>query len=113
MLVPRLRVRTLMAVVAVVAILIWGAMLGSRSYKYYRLAREYGFQAWGWREIAARHQYGRQAFEAECAEYFTQLAAKYRRAMWRPWLPVAPDPYAPGNREWQEQERKKREARSL
>ena len=39
---PRFRVRTLMLAVGVVALLIWGAMLGTRSYVYYRLARTYG-----------------------------------------------------------------------
>jgi hypothetical protein len=43
-------------------------------------------------------------FAAECTEYFVHLAGKYRRAMWRPWLPVAPDPHAPGFDLWLEQE---------
>ena len=39
---PRFRARTLMIAVGVVALLIWGAMMGTRSYVYYRLARAYG-----------------------------------------------------------------------
>jgi hypothetical protein len=35
------------------------------------------------------------------------LAEKYRRAMWRPWQPVAPDPLAPGVEAYLEQERQK------
>src|SRR5262249_14849430 len=91
---PRFRVRTLMVVVGVVASLVWGAMMGSRSYDYSRRAREYGASERGWREIAARDR-GWARFGAQCAEYYAQLARKYRRAVWRPWMPVAPDPPAP------------------
>ena len=48
---PRFRVRTLMLAVGVVALLLWGAMMGLRSYDYYRLASYYGHQERGWREI--------------------------------------------------------------
>jgi hypothetical protein len=41
---PRFRVPTLMIAVGVVALLIWGAMMASQSYDYYRRAREYGAQ---------------------------------------------------------------------
>jgi hypothetical protein len=93
----RVRVRTLMLAVAVVALLVWGAMMGTQSYDYYRRAREYGANERGWREIAARKRGSSMArFASECAEYFAPLARKYRRAMWRPWMPVAPDPPAPG-----------------
>lgn len=105
---PSFRLRTLMIAVGVVALLIWGAMMASRSYGYFRLAREYGANEHGWRQIAARHP-GDNEFHLECAEYFAQLAAKYRRAMWRPWMPVAPDPHAPGVDQWLEQERRARE----
>jgi hypothetical protein len=91
-----------MVVVAVVALLVWGAMMGLRSYDYYRLARIYGTYERQWREMATRDRgiptrtrciaaiWGRQI-----AEYYAPLARKYRRAMWRPWMPVAPDPPAP------------------
>ena len=101
----RFRVRTLMAAVAVVALLVWGVMMGLRSYDYYRHARFYGEQEYGWRETAARGRF-RADFSSECAEYFAQLTRKYRRAMWRPWMPVAPDPHAPGFNQWLEQERR-------
>jgi hypothetical protein len=99
---PNFRVRTLMLAVAVLALLVWGAMMGTRSFIYYRLAREYGFRERVWREHAARDRadpkrarsvaaiYGR-----EHAEFYAPLARKYRRAMWRPWDAVAPDPPAP------------------
>jgi hypothetical protein len=91
-----------MVAVGVVALLVWGAMMGSRSYDYYRLARYYGDQERGWREIAARDR-GNPArarsvgviWGRKIAEYYAPLARKYRRAMWRPWMPVAPDPPAP------------------
>jgi hypothetical protein len=89
------RVRTLMAAVGVAAVLLWGAMMGSRSYDYYRRASFYGTQERGWREIAARKRWDAR-FASECTEYYAQLARKYRRAMWRPWMPVDPDPHAPG-----------------
>jgi hypothetical protein len=101
----RFRVRTLMAAVGVVALFIWGAMMGLRSYVYYRRASTYRLEERVWRESTARGQWRREV-GSECAEYFAQLAEKYRRAMWRPWLPVAPDPHAPGYDQWIEQERR-------
>jgi hypothetical protein len=101
----RFRVRTLIAAVGLVAVLVWAAMMGSRSYDYYRRAREHSAQERGWRESVARGRLPRE-FSAECAEYFAQLAAKYRRAMWRPWLSIAPDPYAPGVEAYLEQQRR-------
>jgi hypothetical protein len=99
---PRFRVRTLMAAVGAVALAVWGAMMGSRSYDYYRRTQEYCAQERGWREIASRNGTGLKQFASECAEYFARLTTKYRRAMWRPWLPVAPDPPAPANQIYQE-----------
>ncbi len=106
----RFRVRTLMLAVAVVAFLIWGGMMGVRSYGYYGLTRMYAEQERSWRQIADRpNQPGGQQFRLQCAEYFEQLAGKYRRAMWLPWMPVAPDPHAPGYDLWLEQERRAKE----
>jgi hypothetical protein len=107
---PHFRVRTLMIAVLVVALLLWGSMMGARSYDYYRLAREYGGRESGWREIADRpDQPGGPEFRLRCVEYFAQLTRKYRRAMWRPWMPVAPDTHAPGYDQWVEQERRAKE----
>src|SRR5258708_3110223 len=106
---PRLTIRSMMIAVGVVALLIWGATMTSQSYDYYRRPREYGANEGGWRQIAARHR-GKAEFDSQfelrCVEYFAQLAGKYRRAMWRPWMPVAPDPHAPGFDQWLEQERR-------
>jgi hypothetical protein len=105
---PSFRVRTLMIAVSVVALLVWCAMMGTQSYAHYRRAREYGAQERGWRESAARGRLGLES-SSQCADYYAQLARKYRRAMWRPWLPVAPDPHAPGFDQWLEQERRAEE----
>lgn len=105
---PRFRVRSIMVAVGVVALLFWGGMMGSRSYDFYRRAREYGANERGWRAIAARRRESAK-FGSQCAEYYAELARKYRRAFWRPWMPVAPDPHAPGFDQWMEQERKAKE----
>jgi hypothetical protein len=104
----RFRVRTLMAAVGLVAVLVWAAMMGLRPADYYRRATYYSFQEYGWRETAISGQFPADA-RSERAEYFAQLTRKYRRAMWRPWMPVARDPHAPGFDQWVEQERRKKE----
>ncbi|GAC1314905.1 MAG: hypothetical protein NVSMB14_15100 [Isosphaeraceae bacterium] len=95
---------------------LWSGMMGSRSYEYYKRASYYGNQELRWRESADKDRgnparkrsigviYGRQF-----AEYYAPLARKYRRAMWRPWIPVDPDPHAPGYDKWLEQERRAKE----
>ena len=96
---PRFRIRTLMIAVAVVALLIWGALMGTRSYVYYRFARTYGTYERQWREMAVRDRGNPRSVAArwgrQIAEFYAPLARKYRRASWRPWMPVAPDPPAP------------------
>ncbi len=113
---PLFRVRALMIAVGVVALLIWGAMMGTRSYDYYRLARYYSSQERAWREGAARARGNPSlartlaaVYGLQNAEYYAPLAEKYRRAMWRPWMPVAPDPHAPGYDQWIEQESRAKE----
>jgi hypothetical protein len=105
-----------MLAVGVAALFVWGAMMAIRSYHYCKLAKLYSFREQGWREIAARAR-GDPArartvgavYGPQIAEYYAPLAEKYRRAMWRPWMPVAPDPHAPGYDEWVEQERRAKE----
>jgi hypothetical protein len=101
----RFRVRTLMAAVGLVAVLLWAATMGLRSYVYYRLASNYSLQERVWRKGTARGDWP-QEVGSERADYFAQLAGKYRRAMWRPWLPIAPDPPAPGVEAYLEQQRR-------
>ena len=93
---PRFRVRTLMLVVALVALLTWGAMIGARSYDYQRRARDYEREERGWRDTARREP-GWRDFGGRCVRYFAELSRKYRRAAWHPWEAVAPDPLAPGH----------------
>ena len=89
-----------MAAVAIVAVLVWGSMISSRSkFNYYRLTSFYHSHEYGWRQIAARKN-SLSDFHSQCIEYFAQLTRKYRRAMWHPWEPVAPDPHAPGFDQW-------------
>lgn len=101
----RFRVRSLLVAVAIVAVLIWAVRMGSRSYVYYQLARQYSFNELDWRLTGANGRFRRE-FSFECANYFAKLAAKYRRAMWRPWQSVEPDPLAPGVAEYLEQQRR-------
>ena len=105
---PRCHVRTIMLVVIALAMLMWCSMMGARSFEYSRCAREYGANERGWRESGTRGRL-RAGFSTDCAEYFAQLTRKYRRAAWRPWMPVAPDPHAPGYDQWVEQERRAKE----
>jgi len=96
---PTFRVRTLMLAVAVVALLIWGAMIGTRWFVYYSLATRYGTYERQWREMAARDRGNPSlartvtvVYGPQFADFYGTMARKYRRAMWRPWIPVAPDP---------------------
>ena len=95
---PRLRVRTYMLLVVVVAVLAWAAPMGLRSYEYYRRARIYSIQERAWREIAQRdlRQGDTRTVAAtsglQIADYYAPLVRKYRRAMWRPWIPVDYEP---------------------
>jgi hypothetical protein len=106
---PNFRVRTLMIAVGVVALLLWGSMMGTRSYSYFSRAREFSELERGWRSIAARRPESAK-FGLECAEYYALLVRKYRRATWRPWAPVAADPHAPGYDLWVEQEERAKRA---
>lgn len=95
---PRLRVRTYMLLVGVVAVLVWAAMMGLRSYDYYRRASIYSLQQRTWRENAQRHlrQGNTRTVAArwglQIADHYAPLVRKYRQAMWRPWIPVDSEP---------------------
>src|SRR6516162_54597 len=95
---PRLRVRAYILLVGVVALLVWGTMIGVRWYEYYRRARIYSFQERHWRENAQRdlRQGNTRTIEAgwglQTADYYARLVRKYRRAMWRPWISVEFEP---------------------
>ncbi len=95
---PRLRVRTYMVLVGVVAVLAWAVPMGMRSVEYYRCARIYSHQERGWRENAQRdlRQGNTRTVAArsglQIADYYAPLVRKYRRAMWRPWVSIDRDP---------------------
>ena len=95
---PRLRVRTYMLLVGVVALLIWGTMISVRWYVYYQRVRIYSFQERILRENAQRDlaQGNTRTVDAmyglQTADYYARLVRKYRRAMWRPWISVEFEP---------------------
>jgi hypothetical protein len=91
----RYRVRRLMVPVGAVALLVPGAIMGSRSYYYYRQAMAFSESERRWREIAARDR-GWAKWGSQSADYYAQLVMNDRRAMWRPWMSVASDPPVPG-----------------
>lgn len=96
---PSFRVRTLMAVVGLVALLISGGMAGTRSYDFSRRAREFATEGRHWGEIAVRRKTSdpkMASFASECADYYQSLSQKYDRASRHPLRPVAPDPLPPG-----------------
>lgn len=98
-----------MIATGLMALLLWSAMMGTRSYIYHRRAREFRFQERGWRNSAVKGRFPAD-FCLECADYFARLSQKYQQAMWRPWQPLSPDPHAPGYDQWVEQERRAKEA---
>jgi hypothetical protein len=95
---PRLRVRTYLLLVGVVAVLAWASLMGLRWYEYYRRARHYSFQERHYRERAQSDlaQGKTRTIEArwglQLADYYAPLVRKYRRAMWRPWVSIEFEP---------------------
>jgi hypothetical protein len=87
-----------MLLVGVVAVLIWVAMMGLRSYDSFQRASFYSLQERYWRENAQQDiaEGKTQTIEAKwglrTADYYATLVRKYRRAMWRPWVAVDYEP---------------------
>ena len=98
----RFRVRTLLAIVALAAVVLWAFLVGTRSIEYARRARNYAVQERYWRLSAGRGRLPRE-FCLGSADYLAGLAVKYRRASWRFWEPVAPDPPGPGVEAYEKQ----------
>jgi hypothetical protein len=81
---PRFRIRTLMVLVGLVAVLLWGAMMLPRSYAYYEQAMALE------RHYREEVRKARTRPERQLAEFTAAAARKYRRAMYLPFLPGAP-----------------------
>jgi hypothetical protein len=87
-----------MLLVGVVAMLVWVAMMGLRSYDYSQRASIYSFQERHWRANAQRDlaQGKTRTIEARwglrIADYYASLVRMYRREMWRPWIAVDYEP---------------------
>ena len=102
----RLRLRTLLIVVAVAALLLWGSMLATRATAYTFWARGVAKKRDAYQAdiLALERRAGAKGLAAEEAkllafgrrmmEYLTQQA-RYDRAARSPWLSVEPDPPLP------------------
>ena len=69
---PRFRVRTLMIVVGVVALLSWGAMLASRSYDFLQAGqgiRSPGSYGWALNRLEGTRPPEWKQFHSECVQY--------------------------------------------
>ena len=89
---PRFRLRTLVVAVAGLAVAVAMASLSIRSAAYSQLAEYHRVEAF-------RSSYpGALNGPARLARHL-ELHSKYERAARYPWLPVAPDPPPPLNRE--------------
>ena len=94
---PRLRVRTYMMLVGVVALLVWTAMTGLRWYDYSRREdlqhAERHYRERSQRDLA---QGNTRTIEArwglQIADHYASLVRKYRRATRRPWISVEYEP---------------------
>ncbi len=102
---PRFRLRTMMILVAVLALSLSAAVLWLRREQYRRLAEVYSLTEKVLR-VDSHMARGTAAFplldlsdsmdrNARQADYYARLRRKYERAATRPWLPVAPDPPPP------------------
>jgi hypothetical protein len=85
---PRVRftVRRMTLVVAVLAVVVWGARMWQVSAAHQRRAMFHSLLAW---------RYARQPMRPWLASRHAALASKYRRAARYPWLPVEPNPPEP------------------
>jgi hypothetical protein len=103
---PRMTTRRWMIAVAVVGLLMGGAVVGYRLMLWHdsflALATDHGHTGFLYRFLRedlclgeARAESAEQAALGRRAAYHEALAEKYRRAARYPWLPVEPDPPPP------------------
>jgi hypothetical protein len=112
---PRIRLRSLMIIIAISAIATWGYTLWRRSAEYASKAEQCEVEVFMYKENLDRidyeeeapfHNRKRTSFSEEetikrnqyehLLRYAERLGRKYRRAARFPWLPVEPDPPPPG-----------------
>ena len=102
---PRFRLRSMMILVAVLALSLSAAVLWRRREHYRRLAEAYALTEMVLR-VDSNMARGSAAFplldlsesmdrNARQADYYARLRRKYERAARRPWLPVEADPPEP------------------
>src|SRR4051794_41783878 len=102
---PRVRLRTLMIVVAIAALLFGGVLeAGRRRARFRQLERHYmweqmdaGFATLLMESFERDPSVGPRKLAAarRLEAYYGRLRAKYERATRYPWLPVPPDPPPP------------------
>jgi hypothetical protein len=103
---PHFRVRTMMIAIVVLALLLWGGMLATRSITYSFWASGVAQKRDAYRaDIQALERRAGKGLTARDAEllaygrrmvqYLDRQHARYERAVHHPWLPVEPDPPVP------------------
>lgn len=106
---PRFTVRTMIVVVAASAIACFAEQMARTSLDRQRIAEFHsataGSHSWFCAGLPSTDEQRRQLKDARdrwarsrhgrMARYHSALATKYRRAVFRPWIPVAPDPPPP------------------
>jgi hypothetical protein len=88
-----------MVAVAVVALVLYAARLLSLSAMYRDRAYRYEIEWMGATPImmGPRERYLSVRAPSARLLWAREMADKYRRASWCPWLPVEPDPQGPGS----------------
>ncbi len=94
---PRMTTRRWMIAVAVAALILWMAGLLSLSARYRDRASHYELELMGATPILMGPRERHRIVHPPSAHllWAREMASKYRRASWCPWLPVEPDPPPP------------------
>jgi len=90
---PRMTTRRWMIAVAVVALILWMASLLLLSARYRKRAGQYELELMGATPILMGPRERHRIVRPPSAHllWAREMANKYRRASWCPWLPVEPD----------------------
>jgi hypothetical protein len=94
---PRVTVRRMMILVAIVALVIGGEKMRRRWLGLREMAAEHKFRAEACETVASEQgpRWRRYAHYRTVAAYSRRMQIKYEHAMRRPWLSVEPDPPKP------------------